>query len=132
MERHTAIIESIRAHRQIYSVDCEHAEAVVAFHRSPAGRKTNVGPVNFHKPRRRPPRQPSKEIHHPLTAISSVPSRAAAFIVTKQRFGSWSDRDLLIITFRFRPTHRPARAGHGLVRPVPSLHAYFNKEHPDH
>src|SRR5205085_11787163 len=104
VERNPAISESIRTHRQSHAVDREHAQAVIAFHRSSARGKANVRTMNFHKTSRRSSRQPSKKIHHPLPAICSFPRRAATFIVTKQRFGGRSDRHLLVITFRFRPT----------------------------
>src|SRR5262249_4602082 len=99
MERDSVVIESIRAHRQAQAVHGKEADAVVALHRLPAGRKTDVGTVNFDETSRGATRQPAKKIDHPLPAIGSFPGCASAFVVAKQRLGLRSNRHLLVITF---------------------------------
>src|SRR5207302_11123267 len=104
------------------------ANAVCLYHVTTAGRTTKVGAMNFHKTRGGASRQPAKKIHHPLPAIGSFPGRAATLVVAQQRFSGRSDRHILVITFRFRPAHTPARSDQSLMRPVPDLHTGFDKD----
>src|SRR5437660_7443225 len=115
MERNSAIVEPIRAHRQIDSIDREHANAVIVLHRSATRGQTNVRTMDFDKARGGASRQPSEKIHHPLSAVFSFPSCAAALAITKQRFGSRCDRHLFVVTLRLRPTHAPMRTDRNLV-----------------
>src|SRR5947209_11333694 len=73
VERRTAIVEAIRADGHSHAIDRDHAQTVVAFHRSAACRKTNVRAMDFDEARRSPARQPFEEIHDPLVTIIAFP-----------------------------------------------------------